>query len=150
MAEWTAGTGALTRVLYRDGAAVGMVDSPEVAAEIVEALNGRLRALAPAGCGCPVTLSSVRTTSHTRECSGRQAAERIAADIEADEAAESGRERSPELNRGGYPAAQSTGRLPAVPSGPAPGARERSHAEQAAAGRRCYCPSCSAKRGRPS
>lgn len=40
MAEWSAGdTVGLDRVLYRDGRAVGMVDSPEIAAEIVEALN---------------------------------------------------------------------------------------------------------------
>ena len=39
MAEWISGTEALARILYRDGAAVGMVDSPEIAAEIVEALN---------------------------------------------------------------------------------------------------------------
>lgn len=39
MTEWSSGTGALARILYRDGAAVGMVDSPEIAAEIVEAMN---------------------------------------------------------------------------------------------------------------
>lgn len=39
MSEWSGGTGALARILYRDGQAVGMVDSPEIAAEIVETMN---------------------------------------------------------------------------------------------------------------
>lgn len=84
MGEWRVGR-KLGRTLYRDEQFVGLVDTAEIASEIVEAMNGRLRALAPAGCGCPVTLSSTRTTTHTRECSDRQAAERLAATIEDDD-----------------------------------------------------------------
>lgn len=38
MAEWRVGRSQL-RTLYRDDVLVGMVDTPEIAAEIVEALN---------------------------------------------------------------------------------------------------------------
>src|SRR5688572_17087618 len=62
-----------------------MVDSPEIAAEIVRAMNA---------------FEGLK------------------------DAARKGREHSPDLSRGGYPAAVSTGRLPTVPAGPAPGARE--------------------------
>lgn len=91
MAERWTRSGAPSSCLYLDGNLVGSMATPELAAEIVETMNrvGRLidevRAeLPPAPCGCPVTLASrTRVTRHTRECSGRQAAERIAADIEA-------------------------------------------------------------------
>ena len=45
MAEWSSGTGALGRILYRDGRAVGMVDSPEIALEIVGAMRAVARLL---------------------------------------------------------------------------------------------------------
>lgn len=47
MTEWRTGS-KLGRTLYRDEVFVGCMDTPELAAEVVAALNGRLRALAPA------------------------------------------------------------------------------------------------------
>jgi hypothetical protein len=40
MAEWRTGS-KLKRTLYRDEVFVGCMDTPELAAEVVEALNGR-------------------------------------------------------------------------------------------------------------
>lgn len=40
MAEWRVGRSQL-RTIYRDDVLVGLMDSPEIAAEVVAALNGR-------------------------------------------------------------------------------------------------------------
>ena len=73
MTEWRTGR-AVPGAIYRNGVRVGIRDTPELAAEVVEALNGRRRALAPAECGCPVTLASTRTVTHVRACSVRRTA----------------------------------------------------------------------------
>lgn len=83
MTAWSSGAGALGRILYRDGQAVGMVDSPEIAREIVEALNawqnGTLPGELPAGA---VWVEPGRTFA-------------INASSEPTRLPESGRERSP-------------------------------------------------------
>lgn len=50
--------------------------------------SGRERSPEPAACGCPITLETTRVTRHSRECSVRQAAERIEAGIEDERPAE--------------------------------------------------------------
>lgn len=108
--RWRVGR-KLKRTLYRDEECVGMVDSPEIAAEIVEALNGRERYIEPgddlsvlpggewAGpgdppCGlyaghCP-RCACVLSSGHPGSC-----------DIHCGQPQrpESGRERSPEARR---------------------------------------------------
>lgn len=100
MAEWRVGR-SLGRTLYRDGQLVGLVDTAEIAAEIVEALNA-VRDV----CGC-CPKPAPRTDWGAQRESGRERS--LAEAITAEQIEVQRRSRLPRLLHDPYDAAKGGG-----------------------------------------